>query len=78
MADADDPLQGEVPVAALQLGIILGVQVEVLGQLLLGHVVQQAVFLDILRYGVRCVLFHSRMGGRNGNGEYRKCGLSGL
>ena len=59
MTYADDPLQGEVPLASLQLGIILRVQVEMLGQLLLGHIVQQTVFFDVLRYGVRCVLFHS-------------------
>ena len=38
--DADHPLQGEIPLAPFQLGIVLGIQIEVLGQLLLGHIVQ--------------------------------------
>ena len=57
-ADADHPLQGEVPLAPLQLSVILGIQIEMLGQLLLGHFVQQTVFFDVPSYGIRFVFVH--------------------
>ncbi len=57
--DADHPLQGEIPLAPFQLGIVLGIQIEVLGQLLLGHIVQKAVFFDVPGYGIRFVFVHA-------------------
>ncbi len=41
------PLQGEVSFTPFPLGLIWRIQIEVLGNFLLGHIVQKAVFLDV-------------------------------
>ena len=49
---------GEITLAAFQLGVILGIQIEKLGQLLLRKLIQQTVFFDVLGDRIWNCVFH--------------------